>query len=94
MITKRDLIYRQIGAKIRYYRILKGMTQAELAQQIHVNLHMLNEIECGKYDKNLLVTTLLDIADGLRVDVSAFIYFTEQEKWIACEILKNDNCEK
>ena len=65
--------YKQIGAKIVYYRMLKSMTQEQLAEKAGISASYLSKIEHGKYAKNLPFTTLLLIAQALDVDVCEII---------------------
>ena len=67
---RRDIFYRQIGAKIAYYRTLYGMEQSQLAERI----------ERGKYGENISIAMLLDIAEGLDIDPSLLTTFTGMEK--------------
>lgn len=68
--------YKQIGAKIVYYRMLKGMTQEQLAEKAGISKSYLSKIEHGKYAKNLPLTTLFLISQALNIDV--------------CEIIKDE----
>ena len=63
--VKKVMIYRQIGAKIAYYRTLRQMTQAELAKKVNISESTLGRIERGKYNNGVPISTLLDIAEGL-----------------------------
>lgn len=63
------LLYRQIGAKIAYYRTLEGMSQEDLARKIAISKSTLSKIERGKYNSGLSIATLLNIADGLKVEL-------------------------
>lgn len=65
--------YKQIGAKIVYYRMLKSMTQEQLAEKAGISASYLSKIEHGKYVNNLPLTTLLLIAQALDVDVCEII---------------------
>lgn len=86
MDVSKTIIYRQIGAKVAYYRTLRGMTQEQLAEKINVSTSTLGRIERGTYNKNVSVSTLLDIADGLRIDMALLVTFSEQEKKIWWDI--------
>ena len=86
MDVSKTIIYRQIGAKVASYRTLRGMTQEQLAGKINVSKSTLGRIERGKYNKNVSVSTLLDIADGLRIDMALLVTFSEQEKKIWWDI--------
>ena len=89
MSIKKAMIYRQIGAKITYYRTLKQMTQDELAEKIHMSRSSITRIERGKYNNGVPISTLLDIAEGLNVDLVNLITFTEKEDMLCLEKLSN-----
>ena len=82
MERKKDLIYKQIGAKIAYYRTIQQMTQDELAERIHMSRSSIGRIERGKYSSGVPISTLLDIAEGLGTDLSALVTFSEEEEKI------------
>lgn len=89
MNVKKVMIFRQIGAKIAYYRTLRQMTQAELAKRANLSKGSIGRIERGKYNKGVPISTLLDIAEGLRIELSALVTFSEEEKKVWWEIDKN-----
>ncbi len=89
MDIKKIMIYRQIGAKIAYYRTLRQMTQAELAKKVNLSRSSIVRIERGKYNNGVPISTLLDIAEGLRIDLSALVTFSEEEKKVWWEIDKH-----
>lgn len=78
--VKKSMICKRIGAKVAFYRTLKGLTQDALAAKCHIGKSTLGRIERGEYTQGLSVITLIDIAEGLGIDVSAFFVFTKQEK--------------
>lgn len=80
MDVRKAIIFKQIGAKIAYYRILSGLHQVDLANKIGVSKSVLSRIERGKYNDNISVYLLLDIADGLQIDIAMLVTFNEQEK--------------
>ena len=80
MDVKKIMIFRQIGAKIAYYRTLRQMTQAELAKRANLSKGSIGRIERGKYNKGVPISTLLDIAESLRIDLSSLVTFSEEEK--------------
>ena len=80
MEVTRITMYRQIGAKVAYYRTLRKLTQDELAKRVHVSRSTLNRIERGRYNGGISLSTLMDVADGLRVEVSNLVSFTDEEK--------------
>ena len=82
MDEKREKLYRLVGAKILYYRTLRGLTQEALAQKVHINTGTRSRIERGKYNQGVSLAMLVDIAEGLDIDVALLVTFTEQEKTI------------
>ena len=93
MDVSKTILYRQIGAKVAYYRTLRGMTQEQLAGKINVSKSTLGRIERGKYNKNVSVSTLLDIADGLRIDMVLLVTFSEQEKKIWWDLERENSID-
>lgn len=82
MNEKRQQIYKMVGAKVLYYRTIRGLTQEELANQIHINVSTLSRIERGKYNQGVSLAMLFDIAEGLHIDVAMLVTFTDKEKKI------------
>ena len=58
-------LYFSVGAAIRIARTASGMTQAELAAQVHVKRTSIVNIESGR--QRLPLALLYDIADALSV---------------------------
>ena len=61
------MLYKKIGEKIRYRRILKQMTQAELSAAADISLSFLGHIERGT--RKLSVETLYAISTVLGCSV-------------------------
>lgn len=59
--------YKTIGAKILYYRRIKGWTQEHLAGVAGISRARLSDIECGKGPYN--IESLFLIARALEVDI-------------------------
>lgn len=87
--VKKTMIYRQIGAKIAYYRTLRQMSQRELATKVNLSTSTIGRIERGKYNSGVPISTLLDIAEGLRIELASLVTFNEEEKKVWWEIDKN-----
>ena len=87
--VKKMMLYRQIGAKIAYYRTLRQMTQSELAGKVNISRSSLGRIERGKYNSGVPISTLLDIAEGLRIELASLVTFSEEEKKVLWEIDKD-----
>ena len=89
MDVKKIMIFRQIGAKIAYYRTLRQMTQAELAKKANLSKGSIGRMERGKYNKGVPISTLLDIAEGLRIELASLVTFSEEEKKVWWDIDKH-----
>lgn len=63
-----------VGEKIRYYRILRNLTQEELAEQIGSSGSYVGRIERG--EQNVKLETLEKIANALKLDV--FLFFQKE----------------
>lgn len=60
-----------IGKKIKEYRIIKGMTQAELAEKVDIGTKQISRIEVAEFYPSL--STFLKIVETLNIDISDFI---------------------
>lgn len=76
----KQIILKQLGAKIAYYRTLRELNQEGLANRISVSKSVISKIERGRY--NIAVTTLLDIADALNIEACLLLTFDAAEKSI------------
>ena len=57
----------ELGLNIAYYRKLKGMTQAQLAQEVGISRTHISNIEAPKMATQISVETLLKVADVLDI---------------------------
>ena len=80
MDIKKDIIFRQIGAKVAYYRSLRNLTQIQLANLVNISESTLSRLERGKYNSNISVSILLDISKALKIEVAELLAFSDQEK--------------
>lgn len=62
-----------IGARISYFRKLKGMTQAELAEKVHINKNYLSQIESGSADKVISLPLLIEMSKALDIELSLLV---------------------
>ena len=85
MDNRKSIIFKQIGTKFAYFRTVRGLTQNSLANKINISLNTLGKIERGKYNKNLSISMLFDIAEGLQIDMVLLLTFTEDEKRVWLE---------
>lgn len=63
--------YRQIGARIMYFRKMRRYTQEELAFRASISASYLSRIERGVYKKGLPLSTIMRIAKALDIELSA-----------------------
>lgn len=59
----------ELGLNIAYYRKLKGMTQAQLAQEVGISRTHISNIEAPKMATQISVETLLKVADVLDIKI-------------------------
>jgi len=65
MKEKNKIRLQKIGANLLWLRTEKGFTQEQLSYECDVDRAKISKIESGQ--ANLLVTTLLNLAEGLGV---------------------------
>lgn len=85
MGDKKTMLCKFIGAKIRYYRMISGiaqhgLSQEELARRSNLHPDTISHIERGNYNDSIPLTTLIDIANGLHIDMQLLIIITDVEK--------------
>ena len=85
MGDKKVMFCKFIGAKIRYYRMISGiaqhgLSQEELARRSNLHPDTISRIERGNYNDSIPLTTLIDIANGLHIDMQLLIIITDVEK--------------
>ncbi len=88
MELKRKLIYKQIGARIAYFRSLNDMSQEELARRIHMSRATLGKIERATYRSSISIDTLLDISDVLGLDLNMLWSSNPEERQYWNKLLK------
>ncbi len=80
MDVKKQIIYRQIGAKVAYYRTLRGLTQEALAKKMNISRSTISRIEQGRYNRSISLDMVIDLSEGLRIDCSSLLTFSDLEK--------------
>ncbi len=63
-----DTKYVRMGAKIKYYRNIEGMGQAELSEKIGISRQYLSRLGCGNSKPS--VDLLFRISEVLGVDIT------------------------
>ena len=61
--------YNQIALNISYYRKKAGLTQARLAERVHISRGHMSNIEAPNVPTPFTTTILFDIADALEVEL-------------------------
>ena len=69
MDYKRNNEFRLLGLTIAYYRKLRGLTQAELAEATNLSRTHISNIEAPNGKTSISLNKLFDIADVLEVPV-------------------------
>ena len=62
-------VVQKTGAKLRHFRLLKGISQEQLALDCDLNVNTIGMIERGQ--KNPTIYTLQRICDGLGITLAA-----------------------
>lgn len=73
--------YKKIGARIVYFRKIKGLTQERLADDVGISPQYLSRIENGSYPKSVSLSTLMRIAQKLEVPMSKLMEDIENQ-WL------------
>lgn len=75
MNEKRIRQFRELGLTISYYRKLKGLTPADLAQNVGLSRTHISNIEAPQVKTSISLESLFDIADALDVPVKDLFDF-------------------
>lgn len=81
-------VYKNVGRRIAFFRNLRGMSQEELAAKVDISASHLSKIEAPNIDVNFSFNTLLLLAEGLGIDVTALF---APIKTISIEFDENSN---
>ena len=69
-----------IGLRIAYFRKLKNITQATLAEKLSINKNYLSHIESGSANKAVSLPLLIRISKALDVDLSLLTDLSDLKK--------------
>ncbi len=69
MSFKHSERYKLIGIKISKYRMKRGLTQEQLANDVGISYSYLTQIEAPNVVKKMSLEVLFDIADTLNVNI-------------------------
>lgn len=77
MDSKRMNEFRLLGLTIAYYRKLRGLTQAELAEATNLSRTHISNIEAPNGKTSISLNKLFDIAEVLEVPVKDLFDFRD-----------------
>ena len=94
-----------IGLRIAYFRKLRNMTQADLADKVSINKNYLSHIESGSANKIMSLPVLIRISKALDVELALLVDLSDlnnsknevrekiTELWTMFEEMKQFNAE-
>ena len=62
-----------IGLRIAYFRKMRNLTQADLADKVHINKNYLSHIESGSANKIISLPLLIDLSKALDIELSVLV---------------------
>ena len=62
-----------IGLRISYFRKMKNMTQAQLAEKVYISKNYLSHIESGASNKAVSLPLLIEISKALDIALSVLV---------------------
>ena len=90
MDYKRMNEFRLLGLTIAYYRKLRGLTQAELAEATNLSRTHISNIEAPNGKTSISLNKLFDIAEVLEVPVNR----GSRHFFVEAQILTRCSCKK
>ena len=75
-----------IGAKVAFYRTLRGLKQQELADRVNMRRSTINKVERGSYNDNLSIDMLITLANGLNINVRMLLEISDDEEQLLREM--------
>lgn len=69
-------VVQKTGAKLRHFRLLKGISQEQLALECDLNVNTIGMIERGQ--KNPTIYTLQRICDGLGITLATLFLYEDR----------------
>lgn len=93
MGVDQSVVARIIGAKISYWRTLRGLSQSELGKKAALSRVTISKIERGVYNETVSISNIIQIADALGIDFTLLLNFSNQERsmWITTTLNPDDN---
>ena len=93
MDYKRINEFRLLGLTIAYYRKLRGLTQAELAEATNLSRTHISNIEAPNGKTSISLNKLFDIADVLEVPVKD-LFSQNSLFFVKAQTLTRCSCKK
>ena len=62
-----------IGLRISYFRKMRNLTQADLADKVHINKNYLSHIESGSANKVISLPLLIALSKALDIELSVLV---------------------
>lgn len=78
-----------IGLRVAYFRKLKNITQATLAEKLSINKNYLSHIESGSANKAVSLPLLIRISKALDVELSLLTDLSDMNKNNVGEFVKD-----
>lgn len=78
-----------IGLRIAYFRKLNNMTQADLAERLHINKNYLSHLESGSANKAVSLPLLIKISRALDVELSVLVDLGDMHNSNLGEVVKD-----
>ena len=69
-----------IGLRIAYFRKMRNLTQADLADKVHINKNYLSHIESGSANKVISLPLLIELSKALDVELSVLVDLNDLTK--------------
>ena len=69
-----------IGLRLAYFRKMRNLTQAQLAEKVSINKNYLSQIESGSTSKAISLPLLIQISKALDVELSILVDLNDLEK--------------
>lgn len=67
--------YRQLSYSISHYRKMRGLTQEQFAELVHISRGYLSHIEAPNVISSFSIAILFDIADTLDIETKLLLEF-------------------
>ncbi|MEE1597592.1 helix-turn-helix transcriptional regulator [Acidaminococcus fermentans] len=85
MENKKKCLCKLIGAKVKYYRTIcgipvGGLSQADVAQKANLHAETISRLERGDYNDTIPLSTLVDIADALGIEISLLLNMSQADR--------------